>query len=402
MAGTVVIWGAGKIGRGFLAEIFTLAGFQLVFVVRSPTLLQRLVDAGEYEIVRSAPDGQRQTTVIRGYSVILSSDASAVTQAINNADLVAMPVYPKDFGQIAEQLAPALVQRSHARPDDPLDIIVGTNLVDGVMEFRRHLMAVTPPAYHAYLHSKVGLVEALLLCTVTDPPPDEQAAHPLRMWASGYSGFPVDRAAFRGPIPTVPGLRLIDNAQAEKTRKIFMNNMAHATLAYLGARKGYRLIVEAVSDPAIRSHLIGALRETSQALQLAFGFPKDEMDQMIQYILVRYDNPELKDNIYRVAADPVRKLGRNDRLVGPALLARKHGIWPSHIIESIAAALLYSDPQDPSATYLQAEIDRVGVEATVRALGGFTAAEDDLVQAIVRAYTSMLAADGPPLHGLAH
>ncbi|MCH2375173.1 MAG: mannitol-1-phosphate 5-dehydrogenase, partial [Planctomycetes bacterium] len=42
-------------------------------------------------------------------------------------------------------------------------------------------------------------------------------------------------------------------------------------------------------------------------------------------------------------ADPRRKLSRTDRLIGPALLALKHGIKPRAIVEGVLAAVHFPD-----------------------------------------------------------
>ena len=50
---TIVIWGAGKIGRGFVADLFYSAGYRLLLVDASEALVTQLREAGRYTVVRA-------------------------------------------------------------------------------------------------------------------------------------------------------------------------------------------------------------------------------------------------------------------------------------------------------------------------------------------------------------
>ena len=50
----------------------------------------------------------------------------------------------------------------------------------------------------------------------------------------------------------MPGLILADNFEAYEARKLFLHNMSHAALAYLGYARGYEYIWQCAADPACR------------------------------------------------------------------------------------------------------------------------------------------------------
>ncbi len=87
-------------------------------------------------------------------------------------------------------------------------------------------------------------------------------------------------------------------------------------------------------------------------------------------VRVRFGNPLLKDKITRVAKDPIRKLGREDRIVGAADLCRSQGIDPNHIATICAAALHYDCPDDAHAMRLQTMIQQRGVAETLKQVSG--------------------------------
>jgi len=63
-AGKMLIWGAGRIGRGFVADLFQQAKYQLSFVDADSALVQGLKDAGKYTVLRITGKDQTSSTVI--------------------------------------------------------------------------------------------------------------------------------------------------------------------------------------------------------------------------------------------------------------------------------------------------------------------------------------------------
>jgi mannitol-1-phosphate 5-dehydrogenase len=85
----------------------------------------------------------------------------------------------------------------------------------------------------------------------------------------------------------------------------------------------------------------------------------------------------LQDPITRVAKDPIRKLGHDDRIVGAAELCLSQDVPPDHIATVCAAALCYDHPEDAGAARLQSMIENTGVAEVLRQIsrvepgGGF-------------------------------
>jgi mannitol-1-phosphate 5-dehydrogenase len=94
----------------------------------------------------------------------------------------------------------------------------------------------------------------------------------------------------------------------------------------------------------------------------------DEND--LQEIIARFENAALNDSITRVARDPRRKLGANDRLVGAARLAEKAGVAPEKLALAAAAALCFYNPADSSTADLQREIEVAGLGAALHHICG--------------------------------
>jgi len=383
---TILIWGAGKIGRGFVADLFHAAGYRLILVDQSPGLIARLRERGCYTVVRARTAGQREDVIISGYTALSTDQTAQITASVVTADLLAMAVFPQHFASVACQLVPGLLARRTQRPDAPLDILLCVNLPQAGPLFKTALQNALPPQDRGYLDQRVGLVETLVIRMAADPPEELRAGEPLLVRTNGYPVLFVDGRAFKATIPPVPGLRTVDHMRAAELRKLYTYNLFQAALAYLGARRGHRLLVESIADPDVRTAAEGALAEACAALQAEFGDAEQSMAKWAVDVVADTDNPVLGDTVSRVGADPLRKLRREDRLVGPALLAHKHGLGYSHLARAIAAALHYCAPDDAAAVALQQRLAAQDLPEAVADLCGLGDAEQDLIETIVAAY----------------
>jgi len=386
---SILIWGAGRIGRGFLADLFQTSGYHITFIDISEELIGQLKRAGHYTVVRAEGSGKRDDLLIHSYDAFCTTQLEEVAQALADTDLMALAVFPGDFPVVATQMLPGLQRRRTLRPHAPLDIILCTNLAHAALEFSAALQAALPQDLRTYVEQQVGIVESLVIRMVAEPPAAERVRDPLLVWTNGYAEFPVDRHAFKGAVPLVLGLRLVDDMRAEETRKLYTYNTFHAALAYWGALYGHERIVDCLADVRVRTEALGALDEASQALQAEYHFSADEMAHWNEGVVRQTDNPTLNDRVTRQGADPLRKLRRDDRLIGPILLARKHAIPTPHLIRATAAAFLYRNARDAGVIAIQECVAQRGIEAAVREICQLSPSEEDIVTAVAAAYTEM-------------
>jgi mannitol-1-phosphate 5-dehydrogenase len=146
--------------------------------------------------------------------------------------------------------------------------------------------------------------------------------------------------------------------------KLYVLNCGHAVCAYLGFRRGYTYIHEAMADEEIRSAVVGAMLEAQRALQCKHGRTL-HYASFINEILTSFQNAALMDTISRVGRDPIRKLKADDRLIGPAKLAYRYGVEPTYLIQGCAAALQFAPADDPQAVEMQRLVVNQGAEAAL-------------------------------------
>jgi mannitol-1-phosphate 5-dehydrogenase len=180
----------------------------------------------------------------------------------------------------------------------------------------------------------------------------------------------VDKEAFRGPIPPIHHLKPIAPFAAYVERKLFIHNLGHATSAYLGYLEGYEFVWQAVENTAIREATSAAMSASALALSRRHGLPMPDLEAHVDDLLLRFANRALGDQILRVAADPIRKLGFNDRFMGAIRMCLETGVDPAPIAVGAAAAFHFDPENDPSAVRLQEMIRAKGVDAVILELTG--------------------------------
>ncbi len=95
------------------------------------------------------------------------------------------------------------------------------------------------------------------------------------------------------------------------------------------------------------------LGETSALIVAKHDFTEEEQAGYRAAILERFRNPELPDTVERVGRQPLRKLGRHERFIGPAAELASMGLPVDGLLAAIGAALRFDVPADPESVELQ-------------------------------------------------
>jgi mannitol-1-phosphate 5-dehydrogenase len=384
-----IIWGAGKIGRGFLAEIFNDAGYSLSFIEYDNRLIDALKTSGVYTIHKAMGEGMHQRMTIDGFKIYSSQNEDLIKQKLTNKDvIVGIAVHPGALSQVMRVLALGLMERAKVHPESTIDILLCVNMLNTALHCRELLKQYLPEDVHGYLKNNVGLVESVVMRICPQPTPEILKEDRLAILTNGYPVMPVDGLAFKGKVPQTNILHLSDNIKAEETRKIYTLNMAQTTLAYLGKPRGYEYAVQAINDKDIHYVVSRALDEAALGLSREFGFGTEEMKSWNNEIIQSLKNPIIKDTLERLGSDSRRKLGRNDRLVGPALLSRKHGAAiPLFLAQAIAYGFKFQQSKDPGTQAVQSFVKEHGIEQAIRTICGIH--EKELILSIKKIYNKI-------------
>ncbi len=363
---TAVHFGAGNIGRGFLGQLYFESGCRTVFVDVMEPVVDALRARHAYPI--DIVGDKIERIVVEHVDAVNGRDLDAVAEVIAAADIVSTAVGVNALPHIVPALAMGL-QRRFEQGGAPLDIIVCENLIHAGSFLREKVRAQLPEAWHAALDAQTGFVEASIGRMVPVMTEAQKAADPLLVCVEAYCELPVDRDAFRGPIPEIAHLKPIPNFGAYVERKLFVHNMSHAATAYLGSLHGHEYIWQAIRDEKVRELVAAATAESCEALARRRGLDRHELEAHRLDLERRYHNKALADQVERVARDPVRKLGPEDRVIGAAKQCMEAGVDPRYIALVAAAAMHYENPHDPGAVRVRELHRSGGVLAVLQEIG---------------------------------
>lgn len=361
-----VHFGAGNIGRGFIGQLLSQAGYEVVFVDVNTALVDELNRRKMYQ-VQLATAGNPQS-VVEGVRAIHGQDMEAVAAAIASADLVTTAVGPNVLGPISGAIAAGIEKRLADNPQ-PLNVIACENMIGGSAKLKEHVFARLAEPLQAKAEQLIGFPNAAVDRIV----PIQQHEDKLLVTVEPFFEWVVDRSQMVGEVPQIEGITYVDDLAPYIERKLFTVNTGHAVIAYMGYQLGMTTIDQAMQNEKVAKAARGALQETGALLTAKYGFDAQAHGQYIEKILGRFANPLLSDDVVRVGRSPLRKLSRHDRLVGPALECMDRGISPEHLGMAIAAALLFDYPQDEEAARIQSDLKLYGWEYALHNCTGIPA-----------------------------
>lgn len=186
---------------------------------------------------------------------------------------------------------------------------------------------------------------------------------PFREWV-------VDASQIKGDRPEISGVTYVRDLLPYIERKLLTVNTGHSAIAYLGYASGKTTIHESLEDDRIRDTASKALEETGLLLAREHGFDPEELRGYREKVISRFANPGISDEVTRVARAPIRKLGRNERFVSPALRLLEMGHMPTHLATVIKAVLAYDHPEDEEAAALQETVRAEGERSALARYAG--------------------------------
>jgi mannitol-1-phosphate 5-dehydrogenase len=153
---------------------------------------------------------------------------------------------------------------------------------------------------------------------------------------------------------------------AYRQRKLFLFAMVHAVVGYLGARKGYMTTHQALMDAQIQAAACRSLHPVVESLSDQGKWEREELKCYARQVIRRIKALQ-GDPVERVCRNPRRKLARDDRLVGPALLVLGCGrVVPCGLIAGVAAALDFCLRQAAGNSFVARDEEAVRVGAALQ------------------------------------
>lgn len=316
-----VVYGGGNIGRGFLGQLLYESGYETVFIDINQPMIDQINRDGGYPVKIVCNEYQKEVQ-ISNVRAVHSDDAPA---EIATADIM----FTSAGVKVLPFIAPVIKKGLAMREGKGLDIIICENLI-GADQYLKEL--IQPPENVGFVEASVGRMVPVM----TD---EMREGNICKVWVEPFCTLPVDKAAFKNPIPEIRGMVPSKPFEYHIQSKLYLHNMGHAIAAYMGMQKGYEYIWQSMEDAEIFAVVKSAMYASSEALSLEFGKNKDEVLAYADDLLFRFRNKFLGDTTKRVGRETSRKLMPNDRLLGALTLCQKQKVNADAIKTGILAAL---------------------------------------------------------------
>jgi len=370
-----VLIGAGKIGRGYMAYIFHKAGYKMTFLEYSDALVKQMNAQGYYTVFmrhREFGHGEWSKFRIENYDAYCTETQYAqCVDVLSKANYATVHVFPGAIKGISRMIADACKKRMAEGNEETLDIFFVINFLDADILFKQAAMeALDTPEQKAYMEKYIGFVYGLVRGSGPTPNDDMLAEDPIAVSCADTDYLPVDVDQMKGPMPEGVNFHAAHNVGGLVKHKVWGGNVGHCAQAYFGKVKGYTYGYETEQDAYIYKCKDLCAREAKDALQVIKVEEAEKERYLGNYTPPKpFDpasvNTDVLDKLDRIGADPIRKLGRNDRFIGPALLAVSQGKVPFFLARGAAMGFYFTNPDDKAACEVQDFIKEQGIEKAI-------------------------------------
>ncbi|BDR59674.1 mannitol dehydrogenase [Xylocopilactobacillus apicola] len=372
----VIIVGAGRLGKGFMGETFYNAGWNITFLDQDPQVIDELNRNHSYNVTVHTTD-RVFTNEVKNYQALLINEHAKVLDYFLQADLLMLPLYPQDFLSAARDLAFYFDQQFEVDPSAKKTLICLTN--------KNHIIPKITAAFRASLKDeqvkKWFDQNVVIRDSIVRRSTDATSNYSTDLVTTAVASLIIQGPVF-SDFSDVKWLDVRDNVEMLKDIKVFTINGPHATTAYYGYLLGYDDIAKAETDPKVAQLIKEVHDETIEAVLYEYPVTRDQIREL-EYLPAAKD--EMSDSIYRVGFDPIRKVGKNDRLMGVISLCEKYKLKYDGHVKAVACAFAYDEPKDVKAQQIQQDLKNLGVVSTI-AKYIERPAEDPVVQQIAEYY----------------
>lgn len=369
MAGTAVHFGAGNIGRGFVGLILHRAGYEVVFADVADALIGALQVTPSYRV--RAVGVESWTETVEGYRAVNSREHEArLVREIAAADVVTTAVGPTVLGFVAPTIAAGLLARPAGA--GPVAVMACENAINATDVLAGHIREHCSDAEWSDIAARAVFANTAVDRIV----PAQEPGQGLDVTVESYFEWVIESTPFasrpEAAAPVIPDATWVTDLAPYIERKLFTVNTGHATAAYHGRLRGIGPLSDALSDEGVRAAVVGVLGETKTLLVAKHEFTDRAQQAYVDKILTRFANPYLPDTTERVGRQPLRKLSRHERLIGPAAELAERGTRPEQLLATVDAALRFDVPEDPQSVELQGLLRTLSPQQATERITGLT------------------------------
>ena len=199
-----------------------------------------------------------------------------------------------------------------------------------------------------YFREKVGLIRTLAFRGGFTPTAEQLEKDSEAVCSSDYPELPVEQSAFRGDFPKdVQGLLPLDRMDERLKIKLWTANMQGGAIGSMGKAMGYRFYNQALEDEKIKKFGKKCYEEALYGILHMFHMSEEEFKKGERKkipLVPGAKSRKTTDLIDRQMLGLKRKLGREERLIGPAMACMQSGRLPYFWLKRLLTHLILIFP----------------------------------------------------------
>lgn len=372
----ILIFGAGRIGRSFIGQLFSLGGYKVIFVDINAALVHALKERKSYPVIIRS-DKRDDTMIIRNINALHLSDKRRILKEVESVSLIATAVGQANLPDIIPILARGIRKKMDRQEHPYTDIIIAENLRNAASYFQDKLSSFFTPQE---IKANIGLIETSIGKMVPLMTQSDLEKDITQVFAEPYNTLILDGKGFLNPMPDIKGLAPKDNMKAWVDRKSFIHNLGHAAAVYFGFLKHPEctLLSELLTDPEIIDFARSTMIQSGNILRSMHPgeFSEEDILVHIEDLLERFLNRKLGDTVFRVGMDLYRKLGKEDRLAGVIHQALKRNMPYDKILYALICGMYFRGSDEKGLLFngdrhLSETLQAVGYQSILENLCGF-------------------------------
>ena len=287
-------FGAGNIGRGFIAPVLQENNYEVVFVDVNKELIEQINLLQRYK-VRSISLNASSDIFVKNISGLLLNDEEFLNEKLSQADLITTSVGPKFVKDIFNLVSSTKTEK-----------------IQTFIAFENMYRASTSNSIES------GLSKLVLIDAVVDKIVPPQNITSLDVIVEEYGSIILDNNVNTKPL-NESKIVSYSNYEHEFYKKLWLLNGLHLKLAYFGLSRNIKYIHEILNNQEGLDFAERAIDSLSKAYSL-FSNSTEDLKDFKQTILNRFSMPEIQDEVTRIARNPQIKFSKDERFERPLRL----------------------------------------------------------------------------------
>lgn len=307
----VVIIGAGKTGRGYVAPIFYENGFDITFLDDDENLIKKLNIEKKYKVSYFDNDETKEINCYKAFSI---NDKKALEE-IKKADIITTSVFSNNLIKVSDFLSKSLIDVRKK----PFIICIenGINVKKPLLDKK----------------IKATICEGIIFCTTI------QKENSLDLVSEYKITLPIDAKSCPKNF-SLKGVYLEKDFKSLIQRKIYTYNFLSALICYFGYYLNYEVYSKASKDLVINKLINIIKKDLNIKISKKYKISLLKQTRFFNKALKKFQNEKIFDTVKRNAQQARRKLQKEERVLTPILL-EKNIEKTSFVYLLLAAACLY-------------------------------------------------------------